>query len=198
VAPGGRRFRQASLDSGLGFGASDPVDEAEGTGNLELKTLICIPVRTNLYSIIVTEAEPGAEPPEPRRSQIVLPVFLPLGSDNLGDPAGSGEHHAAAREDGSGMSRVYGEPVNVQARDDGRPVRFVWRGRLYTVRAILEHWLISREWWQDPEAPEAEAGQPELEFWRIEAVPGPGVTPGVYELRRETATGVWTLRLGMV
>jgi Family of unknown function (DUF6504) len=41
--------------------------------------------------------------------------------------------------------------VNVQARDDGRPVRFVWRGRLYTVRAILEHWIINREWWQDPD-----------------------------------------------
>jgi hypothetical protein len=40
--------------------------------------------------------------------------------------------------------------VNVQARDDGRPVRFVWRGRLYTVRAILEHWIVNREWWQDP------------------------------------------------
>jgi Family of unknown function (DUF6504) len=48
---------------------------------------------------------------------------------------------------------VYGEPVNVQARDDGRPVRFVWRGRLYTVRAILEHWIVNREWWQDPEPP---------------------------------------------
>jgi Family of unknown function (DUF6504) len=41
--------------------------------------------------------------------------------------------------------------VNVQARDDGRPVRFVWRGRLYTVRAILEHWIVNREWWQDPD-----------------------------------------------
>ena len=64
---------------------------------------------------------------------------------------------------------VYGEPVNVQARDDGRPARFVWRGRLYTVHAILEHWVINREWWQDPEA---EPGQPELEFWRVEASPG--------------------------
>ena len=71
------------------------------------------------------------------------------------------------------MSRVYGEPVNVQARDDGRPARFVWRGRLYTVHAILEHWVINREWWQDPEA---EPGQPELEFWRVEASPGQGMT----------------------
>jgi hypothetical protein len=27
----------------------------------------------------------------------------------------------------------------------------VWRGRLYTVRAILEHWIVNREWWQDPD-----------------------------------------------
>lgn len=94
------------------------------------------------------------------------------------------------------MSRVYGEPVNVQARDDGRPVRFVWRGRLYTVRAILEHWVISREWWQNPEAPEAGAGQPELEFWRVEAAQGPGMTAEVCELRRDTATDAWTLRRG--
>jgi len=89
------------------------------------------------------------------------------------------------------MNRVYVEPVNVQAREDGRPIRFVWRSRLYTVRAILEHWIINREWWRDPEA---ERGQPELEFWRVEASMGPGMTNGVYELRREPAAGTWTLR----
>jgi Family of unknown function (DUF6504) len=92
------------------------------------------------------------------------------------------------------MNRAYGEPVYVQARDDGRPSRFVWRGRLYTVRAILEHWVISREWWQDPGSVPVEPGQPELEFWRVEAAPGPGLTAGVYELRREAATNAWTLR----
>jgi Family of unknown function (DUF6504) len=94
---------------------------------------------------------------------------------------------------------MYGEPVNVQARDDGRPVRFVWRGRLYTVRVILEHWVVNREWWQDPGRPgssEPEPGQPELEFWRVEASPGPGMTAGVYELRRDAATDAWTLRVG--
>jgi hypothetical protein len=92
------------------------------------------------------------------------------------------------------MNRVYGEPVNVQARDDGRPARFVWRGRLYTVRAILEHWVINREWWQEPEDPGSEPGQPELEFWRVEASSGPGAAAAVYELRRDVATNAWTLR----
>ncbi|MGH3194636.1 MAG: DUF6504 family protein [Streptosporangiaceae bacterium] len=100
------------------------------------------------------------------------------------------------------MSRVYGEPVEVQARDDGRPVRFVWRSRLYTVRTILEHWVINREWWRDPGDSGSRPGQPELEFWRVEAAPGQGMPPGAYELRRETATATattttWTLRRGL-
>jgi hypothetical protein len=91
------------------------------------------------------------------------------------------------------MTRVYGEPVSVRARDDGRPTRFVSRGRLYTVSAILEHWVVNREWWRDPEA---ERGQPELEFWRVEASPGSAMAAGIYELRREAATGIWTVRRG--
>ena len=90
------------------------------------------------------------------------------------------------------MNRVYGEPVQVHARPDGRPVRFVWRSRLYTVRAIFEHWVINREWWRDPAA---EPGQLELEFWRVEAAPGRDMTPGVYELRQDLVTGAWTLRV---
>jgi hypothetical protein len=92
------------------------------------------------------------------------------------------------------MSRAYGEPVDVQARDDGRPTTFVWRSRRYTVQVILEHWIINRDWWRDPGA---EPGQPELEFWRVQAAPGPAMTAGVYELRREAATGAWTLRHGI-
>jgi hypothetical protein len=89
------------------------------------------------------------------------------------------------------MGRVYGDPVEVQARDDGRPVRFVWRGRLYSVRAVVEHWVINREWWRE-QNPDPEA--PEREYWRVEASPGQGVPTGVYELRHEIATDDWSLR----
>ena len=98
------------------------------------------------------------------------------------------------------MNRVYGESVQVHARADGRPLRFVWRSRLYVVRAILEHWVINREWWREPadsgEAGDSAAGpgQPELVFWRVEAAPGQGLAVGVYELRRDAA-GTWTLRV---
>ncbi|MGH3162322.1 MAG: DUF6504 family protein [Streptosporangiaceae bacterium] len=136
----------------------------------------------NLYSIEVADS--------------MLPAFL-RGSHRLGGPA-----RPAATACGAGgrfgMSGTYGEPVQVKARPDGRPMRFVWRSRLYTVRAIWEHWVINREWWREPaDSGDAgtEPGQPELIFWRVEAAPGRGMTPGVYELRQDVATAAWTIRL---
>jgi Family of unknown function (DUF6504) len=107
------------------------------------------------------------------------------------------------------MGRVYGEPVNVQARKDGRPVRFVWRGRLYAVRSVMEHWVVNREWWRETGETGRETGEtgqagqagqteqtaePELRFWRVEASAGQGLPSGVYELRQDVATSTWTLR----
>jgi hypothetical protein len=98
------------------------------------------------------------------------------------------------------MSRVYGESVQVHARTDGRPLRFARQGRLYAVCVILEHWVINREWWREPAGSgepgdsAAGPGQPELVFWRVEAAPAPGITPEIYELRQEVATGIWILR----
>jgi hypothetical protein len=89
------------------------------------------------------------------------------------------------------MGRVYGEPVEVQTREDGRPVRFAWRGRLYTVIAVQEHWLVNRDWWRETVPVPA---RPELQFWRVEASTGPGQPQGTYELRRDIAAGTWTLR----
>jgi hypothetical protein len=88
------------------------------------------------------------------------------------------------------MGRVYGEPVEVQTREDGRPVRFAWRERLYAVIAVQEHWMVNRDWWREP-APVL--AQPELQFWRVEAA-GQGQSAGTYELRRDIAAGTWTLR----
>lgn len=87
------------------------------------------------------------------------------------------------------MSRVYGEPVDVWVHD-GRPARFVWRGRLLEVLAVLDHWVISREWWNQPGPVPAAAA--EREFWRVEAV-GLDAQRGTYELRRDTATHGWLL-----
>ena len=112
------------------------------------------------------------------------------------DGARSGRRAAATRLTAPPVRsiRPWTSRAGGQARDDGRPTRFVWRGRLYTVHAILEHWVISRETRRD--CPEAGPGQPDLEFWRVEAAPGPGTTARVCELRRKAATNAWTLRLG--
>ena len=89
------------------------------------------------------------------------------------------------------MARVYGEPVEVQTGEDGRPTWFGWRGRRYAVRAVHEYWLVNRDWWRESNPVPA---RPELEFWRVEASAGQGRPVGVYELRREIADGAWTLR----
>lgn len=86
------------------------------------------------------------------------------------------------------MSRVYAEPVEVWLHD-GMPARFVWRGRLYLVRQVLEQWVTTREWWRGADTDPGEAT--ERRFWRVEASPGRDV--GVYELRLDTATGRWLL-----
>jgi Family of unknown function (DUF6504) len=90
------------------------------------------------------------------------------------------------------MARVYGEPVEVQTRDDGRPTRFVWRGRLYAVREVQEYWVVNRDWWRDSNPVPA---RPEQHFWRVAASTGQGQPVGVYELRRDVAADSWTLRL---
>ena len=108
------------------------------------------------------------------------------------------------------MSRVYGEPVKVGVGEDGRrPALFVWRGKSYAVTSVIEHWIVNREWWQEPDPAPA---HPELEFWRVEASAGrrqantkPATQantqantqsrpPGTYELRRDVAADTWTLR----
>jgi hypothetical protein len=88
------------------------------------------------------------------------------------------------------VSRTYGEPVDVWVRD-GTPARFAWRGKLYAVAVVLDHWVISREWWkqQNPDL-----GTPaEREFWRVDASAGAGAHTGTYELRHDLATGQWML-----
>lgn len=89
------------------------------------------------------------------------------------------------------MSRVYGEPIEVWTHDDGAPDRFVWQGRLYTVLVVLEHSVISREWWQKQSPrPEVPADR---EFWRVQASPGRDAERGIYELRCDVAAGDWLL-----
>ena len=90
--------------------------------------------------------------------------------------------------------RRYDEPVEVRlgALDDERaPEQFLWRGRLWKVRAVLAHWVETSPWWQSTgartvigsdEVPTASASPTsapprpclgdlltERELWRVEA-----------------------------
>lgn len=109
---------------------------------------------------------------------------------------------------GSSLARRYAEVVEVQRRDDV-PAQFLWRGRLYVVRAVLGHWLEAGVWWRAPEATallvgdtvasaaEARTGiavdDAEREFWRVEAGAGRAAGAGVYDLCFDWAAGAWSV-----
>src|ERR1700729_3000644 len=72
------------------------------------------------------------------------------------------------------VSTIHGERVEITSRDN-TPLRFVWRGRLYGVLAVLEHWVISSQWWQrnnpDTGVPPARG------VWRGGGAPGGKIPP---------------------
>ena len=82
------------------------------------------------------------------------------------------------------MDGSQGEPVFVWLRD-GRPARFVWRGRMYTVMLVLGHRVR-------PGVPEPAAGG-DRDCWRVEATPLHTVPPEIYELCHDRATDKWLL-----
>ena len=123
--------------------------------------------------------------------------------------------------------RRYDDPVEVRkggdlpgaggAGDEGGegegPDQFLWRGRLWKVRAVLAHWVETGPWWQspgvsavvgtdDPVGSGAEtevAGSPvvdliaEREMWRVEAGRGVADPGGVFDLSFSWSDGRWLL-----
>jgi hypothetical protein len=132
--------------------------------------------------------------------------------------------------------RRYADPVEVrqgpldeEARGLGSqgasegPQQFLWRGRLWKVRAVLAHWVETGPWWQsmgvratigteDAVAESASADREpvpqrallgdlltERELWRVEAGRGRITTDGepdgggVFDLSFDWADGRWTL-----
>lgn len=74
--------------------------------------------------------------------------------------------------------------VGVGADDEGGgPGQFLWRGRLYRVTEVVDHWQERRAWWRGPQEDLAterlSAGR---EVWRVEARAGRSGEPGVYDL----------------
>jgi len=102
------------------------------------------------------------------------------------------------------LARRYAEPADVRRRDDA-PIEFVWRGRLYRVRAVLATWLEAGGWWRlaDPGGGSGEGvgtdGGPiliddgEREVWRVEAAAGRSAATGIYDVCFAWSTGAWTV-----
>jgi hypothetical protein len=92
--------------------------------------------------------------------------------------------------------RRYDDPVEVRkGQVDGMgegPEQFLWRGKLWKVRAVLAHWVETGSWWQSADARAVigsdDTGDPggttvavdprgqdllgERELWRVEAAAG--------------------------
>ncbi len=115
------------------------------------------------------------------------------------------------------MVRRYDEPVEVRTVQEsgagpiGAPSAFLWRGRLYAVRAVDGHWQERRAWWRDgpggvpagtghagagESAPVGIARRPAgREIWRVRAQAGRAGDAGVFELGTEAADGTGSWRL---
>jgi hypothetical protein len=78
---------------------------------------------------------------------------------------------------------------------DGQPDAFVWRGRLYVVRAVLDHWQERRPWWRDVrEGSDVLTDARERRVWRVEASAGRLAGVGVYDLGADgTGSSCWRL-----
>lgn len=117
------------------------------------------------------------------------------------------------------MVRRYEEPIEVRALADHAaseaattPDAFLWRGRLYVVRQVLDHWKERRPWWRDAlderRAPAAVAtvgsgtdggaagvgtdvlgDARERQVWRVEASAGRMAGTGVYDLGVDPGIG---------
>jgi len=94
--------------------------------------------------------------------------------------------------------RRYDDPVEVRRGQTEGPDQFLWRGRLWKVRAVLAHWVETGPWWQ--QAAETERGADlvaERELWRVEAGRGRDLegldVAGVFDLSFDWTDGHWQL-----
>ena len=93
--------------------------------------------------------------------------------------------------------RLYDDPVEVRRGETEGPDQFLWRGRLWKVRAVLAHWVETAPWWQSQGQSTTETDVNadllvERELWRVEA--GRGIsTSGVFDLSFNWSDGRWQL-----
>lgn len=92
--------------------------------------------------------------------------------------------------------RQYQDPVEVRRGEAEDPDQFLWRGRLWKVRAVVAHWVETGPWWHGAGSGAADLVA-ERELWRVEAGRGPIVadadTYGVFDLSFDWTDGRWQL-----
>jgi len=88
------------------------------------------------------------------------------------------------------MSAMRPEPAQIQL-NDGRPARFVWRGRLYTVLSIIRRpsEAVAGDEHEHDSLPEAVRWQ----CWRVTASPGKNVPAVAFRLCHDPAADRWLL-----
>ena len=106
--------------------------------------------------------------------------------------------------------RQYDDPVEVRRGEAADPDQFLWRGRLWKVRAVVAHWVETGPWWQGGGGGDGASGAAcdpvaERELWRVEAgrgaqavrradaTDGEPETYGVFDLSFDWADGRWQL-----
>ena len=119
--------------------------------------------------------------------------------------------------------RRYDDPVEVRrgwVTGVEGPEQFLWRGRLWKVRAVVAHWVETAPWWQSSGVRAVigsdggrRRGRPggasggvaadllvERELWRVEAGGAPGAAAGsgadgggVFDLSFDWGDGRWQL-----
>lgn len=90
--------------------------------------------------------------------------------------------------------RRYDDPVEVRrgmVREQEAPEQFLWKGRLWQVRAVLAHWVETGAWWTRSETTADLLG--EREMWRVEAARGALDGGGVFDLAFDWSDGGWQL-----
>jgi hypothetical protein len=87
------------------------------------------------------------------------------------------------------MSRHIGLPVHVETNAAGEPVRFTWRGHVYTGEVIARWHLRDRWWVSAAEADGVGKGASDRKYFRLLTA-----DHQVFELYRElTSKGLWVL-----
>ena len=89
--------------------------------------------------------------------------------------------------------RQYDDPVEVRRGDAQDPDQFLWRGRLWKVRAVVAHWVETGPWWQGGTAGTVAESDlvTERELWRVEA--GRGIADGRAQAGEQQSYGVFDL-----